>query len=265
MMTVIKPKKSLGQHFLKDKNVAARIANALTGEGYDNVIEVGPGMGILTQFLMERNFRRFVAAEIDRESVGYLRQRFGESLELIEGDFLRLNLDELFSGRFGITGNFPYNISSQIFFKALEYRHKVAEVTGMIQKEVADRIHSGPGSKQYGILSVLLQAWFNTEILFSVSPGLFIPPPKVNSAVIRLTRNNVTTLGCDEELFFKVVKQAFNQRRKTLRNSLGAGFPLTDINEKLLTLRAEQLEVGSFIEITGIIKTNLKNDDKKRN
>ncbi|MFO7575194.1 MAG: 16S rRNA (adenine(1518)-N(6)/adenine(1519)-N(6))-dimethyltransferase RsmA [Bacteroidales bacterium] len=264
-MTVIKPKKSLGQHFLKDRNVAARIAGTLTGEGYDSVIEVGPGMGILTHFLLERNFPRFVAAEIDRESTEYLRQRFGNSLELIEGDFLRLSLDELFANKFAITGNFPYNISSQIFFKALEYRHKVAEVTGMIQKEVADRIHSGPGSKRYGILSVLLQAWFKTEVLFTVPPHLFIPPPKVNSAVIRLTRNSVTNLECDEELFFSVVKQAFNQRRKTLRNSLKVKFTLKEIDDKLLNLRAEQLEVGSFVEITRIIKTNLDNDIKKRN
>lgn len=258
-MTVIKPKKRLGQHFLKDRNVAARIARSLTGEGYDSVIEVGPGMGILTQFLLERNFPRFVAAEIDREAAEYLRQRFGNSLELIEGDFLKLRLDDLFTDRFAITGNFPYNISSQIFFRALEYRHKVVEVTGMIQKEVADRIHSGPGSKQYGILSVLIQAWYKTEILFNVPPHLFIPPPRVNSAVIRFTRNSVVTLGCDEELFFSVVKQAFNQRRKTLRNSLGARFPVTGIDKNLLMLRAEQLEVSSFVEITGIIKTNLDN------
>lgn len=264
-MTVIKPKKSLGQHFLKDRNVAARIAAALTGIGYDSVIEVGPGMGILTQFLLERNFPRFVAAEIDRDSTEYLHQRYGSRLELIEGDFLRINLDELFGDRFAITGNFPYNISSQIFFKALEYRHKVAEVTGMIQKEVAVRIHSGPGSKQYGILSVLLQAWYKTEILFTVPPHLFIPPPKVNSAVIRLTRNSVTSLECDEELFFRVVKQAFNQRRKTLRNSLRVRFPVQDIDDKLLNLRAEQLEVASFVEITRIIKTNLENDIKGRN
>lgn len=264
-MIMVKPKKRLGQHFLKDRNVAARIAGTLTGEGYTNVIEVGPGMGILTEFLLERGFSRFVAAEIDRESTEFLRQRFGERLKLVEGDFLKLSLDDLFADRFAITGNFPYNISSQIFFKALENRHKVAEVTGMIQKEVADRIHSGPGSKQYGILSVLLQAWFKTEILFNVPPHLFVPPPKVNSTVIRLIRNNVASLDCDEKLFFGVVKQSFNQRRKTLRNSLGAGYPLAGIDSRILMLRAEQLEVSSFVEITRIIKKNLDYDVRERN
>jgi 16S rRNA (adenine1518-N6/adenine1519-N6)-dimethyltransferase len=258
-MTVVKAKKRLGQHFLKDKNVAARIAESVTGSGYEDVIEVGPGMGILTRFLMERNFSRFVAAEIDRESVDYLRNSFGQDLELIEGDFLRLDLDKIFPGRFAIAGNFPYNISSQIFFKALEHRDKVAEVTGMIQKEVADRIHSGPGSRQYGILSVLLQAWFTTEILFTVPPHLFIPPPKVNSAVIRLRRNDTVKLECDEVLFFRVVKAAFNQRRKTLRNSLGAVFPLKGTESPLLSMRAEQLPVSAFVELTNMIKNRTDN------
>ena len=262
MLIVVKAKKRLGQHFLKDKNVAARIARSLTGEGYSSVIEVGPGMGVLTQFLLERNFQDFVAAEIDRESVAYLRERFGNDLKIVEGDFLKLDLDSLFPGRFAVAGNFPYNISSQIFFKALENRHKVAEVTGMIQKEVAERIHSGPGSRQYGILSVLLQAWYRTEILFTVPPHLFSPPPKVNSAVLRLTRNDRVNLGCDEELFFRVVKGAFNQRRKTLKNSLGSLFPITGADGKMMTLRAERLTVEDFIELTNVIKNNLT-DGKK--
>lgn len=262
MMTLVKAKKRLGQHFLKDKNVAARIARSLTGEGYSSVIEVGPGMGVLTQFLLERNFQDFVAAEIDRESVAYLRERFGNDLKIVEGDFLKLDLDTLFPERFAIAGNFPYNISSQIFFKALENRHKVAEVTGMIQKEVAERIHSGPGSRQYGILSVLLQAWYRTEILFTVPPHLFSPPPKVNSAVLRLTRNERVNLGCDEELFFRVVKGAFNQRRKTLKNSLGSLFPIMGADSKMMTLRAERLTVEDFIELTIVIKNNLT-DGKK--
>jgi 16S rRNA (adenine1518-N6/adenine1519-N6)-dimethyltransferase len=262
MLTVVKAKKRLGQHFLKDKNVAARIARSLTGEGYSSVIEVGPGMGVLTQFLLERNFQDFVAAEIDSESVVYLRERFGNDLRIVEGDFLKLDLDNLFPGRFAIAGNFPYNISSQIFFKALENRHKVAEVTGMIQKEVAERIHSGPGSRQYGILSVLLQAWFRTEVLFTVPPHLFVPPPKVNSAVLRLTRNDRINLGCDEELFFRVVKGAFNQRRKTLKNSLGSLFPIAGADDRMMTLRAERLTVEAFIELTNVIKNNLT-DGKK--
>ncbi|MDX9928401.1 MAG: 16S rRNA (adenine(1518)-N(6)/adenine(1519)-N(6))-dimethyltransferase RsmA [Bacteroidales bacterium] len=256
-MNNIKPKKRLGQHFLRDKNIAARIAGSLTGEGYINVIEVGPGMGMLTQFLLQRNFPNFVAAEIDRESVTYLRERFGDDLSIIEKDFLRLDLESLFDGNFAITGNFPYNISSQIFFRAIEYRHKVREVTGMIQKEVAERIHSRPGSKQYGILSVLLQAWYSTEILFTVPPHLFFPMPKVNSAVIRLRRNKVERLDCDEDLFIRVVKSAFNQRRKTLRNALRARFSVQGIDDKVLSLRAEQLSVNSFAELTRIIEGNI--------
>jgi 16S rRNA (adenine1518-N6/adenine1519-N6)-dimethyltransferase len=256
-MSVVRAKKRLGQHFLKDRNVAERIARSLTGEGYNTVIEVGPGMGVLTGFLMERGFENFVVAEIDRESIAYLKEHFPPTLNMIEGDFLRLDLEKLFPDKFAIVGNFPYNISSQIFFKALENRDRVVEVTGMIQKEVAERIVSGPGTKKYGILSVLLQAYFDTEILFSVPPHVFIPPPKVNSAVIRFRRNGVTDLDCDEVLFFRVVKAAFNQRRKTLRNALGAVFPTEGIDKEILALRAERLSVETFVELTRIIKQNL--------
>lgn len=261
-MSAVKPKKRLGQHFLRDRNVAAKIAASVTGEGYRCVIEVGPGMGILTEFLIKRGFGRFVAAEIDRESVEFLRGRFGSDLELIEGDFLRMDAGDLFGERFAIAGNFPYNISSQIFFRALEQRGRVAEVTGMVQKEVAERICSGPGSRRYGILSVLLQTWFTAEILFTVPPHLFIPPPKVNSAVLRLRRNGTERLKCDEELFFRVVKSAFNQRRKTLRNALGSVFPVGGIDEGILSKRAEQLPPSTYIEITDCISKNLSHGNE---
>lgn len=255
-MAAVKAKKRLGQHFLKDRNVAERIAMSLTGEGYSNVIEVGPGTGILTRFLIGRNFSSFIAVEIDRESVEYLKGLFGDDLKLIHGDFLRLDLPSLFSGSFAIIGNFPYNISSQIFFRAIEYRDHVVELTGMIQKEVAERIHAGPGSRQYGILSVLVQAWFNTEILFTVPPHLFIPQPGVNSAVIRLRRNNTERLGCDEDLFVRVVKCAFNQRRKTLRNALGGSFDISGAGADIISLRAEKLSVDDYAGLTKIIEKN---------
>lgn len=258
-MSVVKAKKRLGQHFLKDTNVAERVADSLTGKGYDSVIEIGPGMGVLTRFLMKRPFGNFVVNEIDRESVEWLKENFPPDLKIIEGDFLRLDLKKIFPDKFAIVGNFPYNISSQIFFSALDNRDRVIEVTGMIQKEVAERIAAGPGSKTYGILSVLLQAFFTAEILFTVPPHVFNPPPKVNSAVLRLRRNSVEKLDCDEALFFRVVKAAFNQRRKTLRNSLGAVFPTTGIDTETLSLRAERLSVDTFVSITRIVKQNLTN------
>lgn len=261
-MSFVIPKKRLGQHFLKDRNVAERITRSLTGEGYSNVIEVGPGMGVLTGFLLERSFDNFVVIEIDRESVSYLKEHFPASLKIIEADFLRIDMKKVFDGKYAIIGNFPYNISSQIFFKALEDRDRVVEVTGMIQSEVAERIHSGPGSKKYGILSVFLQAYFDVEILFSVPPHLFIPPPQVNSSVIRLRRNNVLALDCDEALFFRVVKAAFSQRRKTLRNAVGSQFSTEGIDPEILSLRAERLPVSTFVEMTRIIKQNLTNGKK---
>jgi 16S rRNA (adenine1518-N6/adenine1519-N6)-dimethyltransferase len=256
-MDKVRAKKSLGQHFLKDKSVARRVADSLTGEGYDAVLEIGPGMGVLTSFLMERNFADFRVVEIDRESVSYLKGTFPELKNIIEGDFLKIDAGAVFPGKFAVVGNFPYNISSQILFRVLENRDRVEEVTGMFQKEVADRICTGPGSKTYGILSVLVQAFYDTKYLFTVSENVFSPPPKVKSAVIRLRRNSVKELGCNEELFFRVVKGCFNQRRKTLRNSVRASFPVVSDNNPVLGLRPEQLSVQQFVELTDWIEKSL--------
>jgi 16S rRNA (adenine1518-N6/adenine1519-N6)-dimethyltransferase len=257
-MNKVRAKKSLGQHFLKDRNIAARIADSLTGEGYDSVIEIGPGMGILTGFLLERNFRDFRVIEIDNESVHFLEDNFPQLKNIIRGDFLQSDLDSMFHEKFGVIGNFPYNISTQILFKVLEHRDKIAEVTGMLQKEVAERICAGPGSKTYGILSVLLQAYYNIEYLFTVSEEVFSPPPKVKSGVIRLRRNGIINLGCNEVLFKRVVKACFNQRRKTLRNSVRAVFELRSEDYPLFHLRPEQLSVDQFIDLTNWIEGNLK-------
>lgn len=219
----VRPKKGLGQHFLTDQTIARNIVDALRGTGNDafDTLEIGPGMGVLTQYLLTRSDVRLKVIEIDNESVRYLLEKWPQlSPVLYEADFLKSNLSKLFSEKFSIIGNFPYNISSQIFFKVLDYKEQVPEVVCMIQKEVAERIAAPPGSKTYGILSVLLQAWYDIEYLFTVGEGAFVPPPKVKSAVIRLTRNDRITLGCDEKLFKSVVKTAFNQRRKRLRNSL---------------------------------------------
>lgn len=221
----VRPKKALGQHFLTDLDIAERIVHALRGE---TILEVGPGTGVLTRILLDRTapgqdgmIRCLKAIEIDRESAAYLRKNLSGIVPgLIEGDFLKLRLDELFPSSFSVIGNFPYNISSQIFFKILDYKDLIPEVVCMVQKEVAQRIAEKPGTKTYGILSVFLQAWYDIEYLFTVEPGSFNPPPKVRSAVIRLTRNGRTSLGCDEKLFRTIVKTAFGQRRKTLRNSL---------------------------------------------
>jgi 16S rRNA (adenine1518-N6/adenine1519-N6)-dimethyltransferase len=256
-MNKVRAKKSLGQHFLKDRNIAARIADSLTGKGYDSVIEIGPGMGILTGFLLERNFKDFWVIEIDNESVHYLEASFPQLINIIRGDFLVLDIDSLFQEKVGVIGNFPYNISTQILFKILEHRDKIIEVTGMLQKEVAERICAGPGSKKYGILSVLLQAFYNIEYLFTVSEGVFSPPPKVKSAVVRLRRNEIKNLGCNEVLFKKVVKASFNQRRKTLRNSVRAVFELRSDEYHLFHLRPEQLSVNQFVDLTNWIEENL--------
>jgi 16S rRNA (adenine1518-N6/adenine1519-N6)-dimethyltransferase len=253
----VRAKKHLGQHFLKDRRIAAAIVDALKSEGCDTVIEVGPGMGVLTGFLAERNLPAFRVVELDRESVDYLKQNLDAQPERMEGDFLTLDLQPL-GGRIAVIGNFPYNISSQIFFRILENRHLVTEVVGMVQKEVAERICSGPGSRVYGILSVLLGAWFDMEYLFTVSEHVFSPPPKVKSAVIRLTRNNVERLGCDERLFVTVVKRCFNQRRKMLRNP-GRELVRPDAGEMpLLSQRAEQLSVSQFTELTNWVAANRK-------
>ncbi|MFA5818350.1 MAG: 16S rRNA (adenine(1518)-N(6)/adenine(1519)-N(6))-dimethyltransferase RsmA [Bacteroidales bacterium] len=255
-MVRVYPKRNLGQHFLKDAGIARKIAASITGEGYGTVLEIGPGMGILTGFLMERGFSDFRVIEIDNESVHYLKTHFPELNDIINGDFLSMNIDSFFPGKMGIIGNFPYNISTQIFFKVLKHREKVVEITGMLQKEVAERICAGPGSKTYGILSVLLQAFYKTEYLFTVPEHVFSPPPKVKSGVIRLIRNDVKNLDCDEILFFRVVKACFNQRRKTLRNSVRAAFELKRDDYFEFGLRPEQLSVDQFVQLTRWIDEN---------
>ncbi len=255
-MSRVQPKKSLGQHFLKDLSIARKIAGTLTGKGYESVLEIGPGMGVLTGYLTERKFPDFRVIEIDNESVHYLQIHFPELKSIIRGDFLSMDLDSEFGGKMAIIGNFPYNISTQILFKALKHRDKVVEICGMLQKEVAERICAGPGSKTYGILSVLLQAYYRTEYLFTVPEHVFSPPPKVKSGVIRLTRNSIQNLGCDEILFFRVVKACFNQRRKTLRNSVRAAFELRRDDYPEFGLRPEQLSVDQFIQLTNWIDEN---------
>ena len=257
-MSRVQAKKNLGQHFLKDPAIASRIAASLTGNGYRSVLEVGPGMGILTGYLIERGFDDFRVIEIDNESVHYLRANFPRLENIIRGDFLTLDVDECFYDKFAVIGNFPYNISTQILFKALKHRDKVHEIAGMLQKEVAERICSGPGSKVYGILSVLLQAYYKTEYLFTVSEHVFSPPPKVKSGVIRLIRNDVGHLDCDETLFLRVVKACFNQRRKTLRNSVKAAFELKREDYPEFGLRPEQLSVEQFVKLTRWIAENRK-------
>ena len=260
-MGLVKPKKFLGQHFLKDLSIAKDIADTVDECPGLPILEVGPGMGVLTQFLMEKG-REVKVVELDFESVAYLRENF-PALEgnIIEDDFLKLKLEKLFDGRpFVLTGNYPYNISSQIFFKMLDYKDLIPCCTGMIQKEVAERIAAGPDSKTYGILSVLLQAWYEVEYLFTVSENVFDPPPKVKSAVIRMVRNDRKSLGCDEKLFKTVVKTSFNQRRKTLRNSMKPllGKDCPDYSLPIFNKRPEQLSVEQFVELTLITERNLK-------
>lgn len=255
-MSRVQPKKKLGQHFLKDIGIAERIASSVTGNGYNSVLEIGPGTGILTGLLLKRNFADFRVVEIDHESVNYLHEHFPDLKNILTGDFLEMDLDRYFTGKMAIIGNFPYNISTQILFKVLKYREKVAELTGMLQKEVAERICSGPGTKAYGILSVLIQAYYKAEYLFTVSEHVFVPPPRVKSGVIRLTRNGVKHLDCDESLFFRVVKACFNQRRKTLRNSVRSAFELKNFDYAELGLRPEQLSVDQFVRLTKWIEAN---------
>lgn len=256
-MFAVTPKKSLGQHFLNDRNIAQKIANSLTWKGYDSALEIGPGTGALTEWLLLLHEKNFRFLDIDQASVNFLRSRFPENAERIEeGNVLDMPLDKLFPGPFAIIGNFPYNISSQIFFKILEAKQQIKEVVCMIQKEVALRIASGPGSKAYGILSVFLQAYFDIEYLFTVPPQVFTPPPKVHSAVIRLHRNQTDTLACPEELFYKVVKTAFNQRRKILRNSLkNLTFPL-DTTGLVWLKRPEQLSIHDFIALSSSLQNS---------
>lgn len=256
-MSTVRPKKALGQHFLTDLGIASRIADTVDARPDLPVLEVGPGMGVLTQFLVAKG-RELKVVELDDESVTYLRRTYPDLEDcIIADDFLKMHLQRTFDGHpFLLTGNYPYNISSQIFFKALENRDLVPCITGMIQREVADRICAAPGSKAYGILSVMLQTWYDAEYLFTVEPHVFNPPPKVRSAVIRLTRNSRETLPCDEELFRRVVKTTFNQRRKTLRNNLkpllaelALPIDVLDIDESVLALRPEQLGLQQFIDL----------------
>lgn len=248
---MVKPKKHLGQHFLKNQAIAARISDSLTGEGYNTMVEIGPGMGVLTQFLHKRSEELYVV-EIDNESVEYLHNHFDLRFDhILEADFLRLPLGDIFKKPVAVVGNFPYNISSQIIFKVLEHKEMIPEVVGMFQKEVAERIVAGPGSKTYGIISVLTAAFYEGEYLFTVEPEEFNPPPKVRSGVLRLRRKENQDLGCDEARFKIVVKTAFNQRRKTLRNALkSVGLPEEVTREDLFNKRAEQLSLEDFIYIT---------------
>lgn len=255
-MTRVKPKKALGQHFLTDLSVASRIASTMDVAPDLPLLEIGPGMGVLTQFLLEKG-RDLKVVEIDSESVEYLEREFPVlDGRIIEGDFLKLDLDKIFGdSQFGVIGNYPYNISSQIFFKILDYKDLVPVCSGMLQREVAERLAAREGTKARGILSVLLQAWYDVEYLFTVSEHVFNPPPKVKSGVIIMRRNDVRSLGCDEALFRTVVKTTFGQRRKTLRNSLRgllpAGVQLPDT--AMMGLRPEQLSVAQFIELTNLV------------
>ncbi|CAM4129405.1 16S rRNA (adenine(1518)-N(6)/adenine(1519)-N(6))-dimethyltransferase RsmA [Zobellia nedashkovskayae] len=264
----VKAKKHLGQHFLKDEEIAEKIANTLSLDGYRNVVEIGPGTGVLTKYLLKQDMK-LVAMDLDTDSIVYLNNNFplehvevmsGKStLQVIEGDFLKYDISTLFGDeQFAITGNFPYNISTQIVFKMLEIKEQVPEFSGMFQMEVAKRICEGEGNKTYGILSVLVQAYYDAEYLFTVSPEVFDPPPKVQSGVLRLVRKKDFTLDCDEKLLFRVVKAAFNQRRKTIRNSLKTFDLSPELREDIIfNKRPEQLSVADFIELTKKIASDL--------
>lgn len=265
IMKLVKPKKNLGQHFLTDLSIAKRIADTVDACPDIPVLEIGPGMGVLTQYLVEKP-RVVKAVEIDAESVAYLYERFPKLHEnILEEDFLQMDLTQIFDGKqFVLTGNYPYDISSQIFFKMLDYKDLIPCCTGMIQREVALRMAAAPGSKAYGILSVLIQAWYDVEYLFTVDENVFNPPPKVKSAVIRMTRNDVTDIGCDEQLFKRVVKTVFNQRRKMLRVSLrqifNNGKPTDGFYEQdIMTKRPEQLSIPQFVKLTNMVEEQLAN------
>lgn len=251
-MENVKAKKYLGQHFLTDKNIAEKIANSLHCQG--DVLEIGPGMGILTDFLLQNANLNVAAIEIDNESVDYLHERF-PNLKVFQEDFLKFDLQQIFRNQFAVIGNFPYNISAPILFKLLELRDSIPELTGMFQKEVAYRICTKAGSKDYGILSVLLQTFYHCEYLFVVNENVFSPPPKVKSAVVRLTRKENFKLSCNEKLLFNVVKTAFNQRRKTMRNSLKSISGSEKVDEKTLQKRPEQLSFEEFIEVVKQIES----------
>ena len=265
-MKQVRPKKNLGQHFLIDLGIAKRIADTVDAYPDIPVLEVGPGMGVMTQYLVDKP-RDLKVVEIDRESVAYLNEHFPRLQQNIIGaDFLRMSLDDVFDGRqFVLTGNYPYDISSQIFFKMIDNKDLIPCCTGMIQREVALRIASEPGNKAYGILSVLIQAWYDVEYLFTVDETVFNPPPKVKSAVIRMTRNKVTDLGCDEKLFKRLVKTVFNQRRKMLRVSLRQMFATPPSNgfyqQEVMTKRPEQLSVSQFVELTNIVQAEMQKSE----
>lgn len=263
MMERVRAKKSLGQHFLKDETIAKRIVETLSPQGkYKHVLEIGPGMGVLTQFLFQHHEYKTLLNEIDRDSIAFLKKKYPEhSDQIIEGDFLQLDLKKIFTEPFAIIGNFPYNISSQILFKVLENKEQIPEVIGMFQKEVGVRIASEPGNKDYGILSVFMQAFYDVEILFMLDEKDFAPPPKVKSVVLRFARKEKIQLDCDEKFFFKVVKAAFNQRRKVLRNALSH---FIDQNKKenisYLDKRAEALSWQQFVEITNQLAETVNNN-----
>lgn len=254
----VRAKKHLGQHFLKDEAIAEKIGDTLTLEDYENVLEIGPGMGVLTKYLIEKEVE-VIAMDLDRESISYLKENYpNKNLEILEGDFLKYDLSQVFGeAQFGITGNFPYNISTQIVFKMLEWKERIPEFSGMFQKEVAQRICEKEGSRAYGILSVLTQAFYDAEYLFTVPPSVFSPPPKVESGVLRLKRKKDYTIDCDEKMLYRVVKTAFQQRRKTLRNSLKS-FDLSDKikEDAIFGLRPEQLSVSQFIVLTQILEND---------
>lgn len=257
MSYMVKPKKSLGQHFLTDLSIAEAIADTLADYKGMPVLEVGPGMGVLTRFLLDKG-HDLTVVELDPESVEYLQEHFPELRDrIVAKDFLKLDLARLYEGPFCIIGNYPYNISSQIFFKVLDYKDRIPCCSGMIQKEVAERMAAPPGSKTYGILSVLLQAWYDIEYLFTVPEHVFNPPPKVKSAVIRMTRNQVEQLGCNELLFKQIVKTAFNQRRKTMRNSLRSlvGKECEVLSDPIFDERPERLSVERFIALTNLLES----------
>lgn len=261
MTQYVRAKKHLGQHFLKDEAIAQQIVSSLKHTSlYKTVLEVGPGMGVLTKYLINKKYFETFVIDIDRESIAYLLQNYPTlKNHIIQGDFLKLNFDSLFDNKpFAVIGNFPYNISTEILFKVLDHKNQVPEVVGMFQKEVAERIASKPKNKTYGITSVLLQAFYDIEYLFTVNENVFNPPPKVKSAVIRLTRNNVQQLDCDEKLFKQIVKAGFNQRRKTLRNSIKT-FKLKPefLDHKYLTQRAEELSVEDFVALTNMVEVAL--------
>lgn len=255
MIKAVKPKKFLGQHFLTDLSIAESIADTIEEYKHLPVLEIGPGMGVLTQYLIQKG-HDLTVVELDRDSVVYLKEAFPQlEGKIIEHDFLKLDLDKLFPGEFCVIGNYPYNISSQIFFKVLDYKDRIPCCSGMIQKEVAERMAAGPGSKTYGILSVLMQAWYHIEYCFTVHEHVFNPPPKVKSAVIKMTRNSTKSLDCDEKLFKSVVKTAFNQRRKTMRNSLKPllGKDCEAYSNPIFDKRPEQLSVQQFIDLTNLV------------